>query len=181
MSGILSRSPGGPLVTRVLDQFVSLASTAIIILTLGGLFLSLIAEVIVRYATQAGLGWPNEMPAIIFPWLTMAGAVLAAQTGRHIAVMLVAQKVSTATARILMIAGAVLTAVTFAFLTWHGLKVMQIAGSEVYPVTGLTANIPYAALISGFIGLCLTALTTVPLILSATDPATPRGTSEDYL
>lgn len=164
---------------RFLDYLLSLASTVIILMTLGGLFLSLVAEVIVRYLTRAGLGWPNEMPAIMFPWLTMAGAVLAAQTGRHIAVMLLAQKMPPRAARLLMVLGAVLATLTFAYLAWHGIRVMQIAGGEIYPVTGLTANIPYAALISGFVGLSLTGLTTIPLILSAADPVSPRNAPEE--
>lgn len=181
MSVLIPQAPGGHRAIRMLDYMLILASTAIIILTLGGLFLSLTAEVIIRYLTQAGLGWPNELPAIIFPWLTMAGAVLAAQTGRHIAVLLVAQKLAAPAARVLMISGAVLAALTFGFLTWEGIKVMRIAGGEVYPVTGLSANVPYAALISGFVGLSITALTTIPLILSASDPVIPRGVSEEAL
>lgn len=171
---------GGLRAARLLDNALSHASSAVILLTLGGLFLSLMAEVVVRYATNAGLGWPNEMPALLFPWLTMSGTVLAAQYGRHIAVQLVAEKLPVAQGRVLMAAGAVLAAITFAFLTWHGLKVMKIAGGEVYPVTGLTANIPYAALISGFVGLSLTALTTLPLIFRAPNPVVPRDVPEEH-
>ena len=171
---------GGARPARLLDAFLSYAATAVILLTLSGLFLSLMAEVIVRYATNAGLGWPNEMPALLFPWLTMAGAVLAAQYGRHIAVQMVAEKLPRPQARLLMIAGAVLAAITFAFLTWHGLRVMKIAGGEVYPVTGLRANVAYAALITGFVGLTLTALTTLPLILRAENPVVPRDVPEEH-
>lgn len=166
-------------IARLIDSILANASTAVILATLGGLFLSLMAEVVVRYATNAGLGWPNEAPALLFPWLTMAGAVLAAQYGRHIAVQIVADKLPAAQARLLMAAGAILAAVTFACLTWYGLKVMKIAGGEVYPVTGLTANIPYAALIAGFVGLSLTALTTLPLIFRADKPAVPRDVPEE--
>lgn len=168
-----------PRLARLIDAVLSRASTLIILLTLGGLFLSLMAKVVVRYATNAGLGWPNEAPALLFPWLTMSGAVLAAQYGRHIAVQLLAEKLPLPLARLMMAAGAVLAAATFAFLTWHGLRVMKIVGGEVYPVTGLTANIPYAALIAGFVGLSLTALTTLPLIFSAPVPAVPRDVPEE--
>lgn len=172
--------PQGTLrITRLIDSVLANASTVIILATLGGLFLSLMAEVIVRYATNAGLGWPNEAPSLLFPWLTMSGAVLAAQYGRHIAVQILADTLPAPLARLLMAGGAVLAAVTFAFLTWQGLKVMKIAGGEVYPVTGLTANIPYAALITGFVGLSLTALTTLPLIFRAEKPAIPRDVAEE--
>ena len=171
---------GGPRAALLIDRALSAVATGLILLTLAGLFLSLMAEVIVRYATSAGLGWPNEMPALLFPWLTMAGAVLAAQYGRHIAVQLVAESLPPASARVLMIVGALIAAVTFAFLTWHGIKVMRIAGGEVYPITGLTANIPYGALISGFVGLGITALTTITLILRAPNPVVPRDVPEEH-
>ena len=179
MASATPEPQGGPRTARLIDGILSNASTAIILATLGGLFLSLMAEVIVRYATNAGLGWPNEAPALLFPWLTMSGAVLAAQYGRHIAVQILADTLPAPMARLLMATGAVLAAVTFAFLTWQGLKVMKIAGGEVYPVTGLTANIPYAALIAGFVGLSLTALTTLPLIYRAEKPAIPRDVAEE--
>lgn len=180
MAHLNAKYQGGLRVVWLLDTALSYISIAIILLTLGGMFLSLMAEVVVRYATNAGLGWPNELPSLLFPWLTMAGAVLAAQHGRHIAVQILAEKLPTPQARILLAAGTALATSTFAFLTWHGLKVMQIAGGEVYPVTGLTANIPYAALISGFIGLSLTALTTLFLIFFAKNPIIPRNVSEEH-
>lgn len=179
MASATPEPQGNLRIARLIDSILANAATVIILATLGGLFLSLMAEVVVRYATNAGLGWPNEAPALLFPWLTMAGAVLAAQYGRHIAVQILADTLPARPARLLMAAGAVLAAVTFAFLTWHGLKVMQIAGGEVYPVTGLTANIPYAALITGFVGLALTALTTLPLIFRAEKPAIPRDVAEE--
>lgn len=179
MSGVNLKHQGSLWAALWLDKGLAFISATIILLTLGGMFLSLMAEVVVRYATNAGLGWPNEMPSLLFPWLTMAGAVLAAQYGRHIAVQLVVEKLPTLQARILLSAGAALAVVTFAFLTWHGLKVMQIAGGEVYPVTGFTANIPYAALISGFVGLSLTGLTTLPLVFFSRDPVVPRDVGEE--
>lgn len=176
----MTQPGGGARAALMIDRLLTALSTLAILLTLGGLFLSMMAEVVIRYATRSSLGWPNEMPALLFPWLTMAGAVLAAQYGRHIAVQLLAQSLPAGAARLLMAAGAVLAACTFGFLTWHGMKVMKITGGEVYPVTGLTANIPYAALIAGFVGLALTALTTLPLIFRAEDPVFARNIAEEH-
>ncbi len=171
---------GGHKAAFLLDRGLVIASTLVILAALSGLFLSLTAEVIVRYLTNAGLGWPNEMPALLFPWLTMAGAVLAAQNGRHIAVQLLAEKLPVGNARVLMSVGCLLAAATFAFLTWHGMKVMKVAGGEVYPVTGLTANVAYAALLSGFVGLALTALTSMPLIWRSDNPVMARDVPEEH-
>lgn len=169
----------GPRAVRVIDRMLQWAATAVVFATLSGLFLSLMLEVVVRYGTNAGLGWPNEMPALLFPWLTMWGAVLAAQYGRHIAVQVLVERLPRRAVELSMVAGSLLAAATFALLTWHGMKVMTIAGGEVYPVTGLTANIPYAALISGFVGLGITAITTIPLIFRVPSPVVPRDVPEE--
>ena len=86
----------GPRAVRVIDRMLQWAATAVVFATLSGLFLSLMLEVVVRYGTNAGLGWPNEMPALLFPWLTMWGAVLAAQYGRHIAVQVLVERLRSA-------------------------------------------------------------------------------------
>ena len=44
---------------------------------------------------------------------------------------------------------------------------------------GLPDLLPYAALIAGFVGLSLTALTTLPLIYRAEKPAIPRDVAEE--
>src|SRR3546814_16589616 len=69
-----------------LDKFIYLASVVIALGSLLTMFVALLLEVVVRYATNSGLGWPTELPNLLFPWLVMSGVVLAAQRGQHIAV-----------------------------------------------------------------------------------------------
>ena len=42
------------------------------------IFLILAANTVLRYATGSSLQWGNEVPELLFPWLVMAGVVLAA-------------------------------------------------------------------------------------------------------
>ena len=65
-------------------------------------------------------------------------------------------------------------AATFFYLAWVGLDVIEITGTEVFPVTGITAKWAYLALIAGFVGLGITALTTLGHLLPAGDPLAVR-------
>lgn len=158
-----------------LDSAIVALSVLAAIAALVVMFGSPLAEVVVRYLTNQGMGWPSEMPNILFPWLVMGGIVLAAQRGQHIAVTAIQGRIGRGGNRVLLIAHQVLITATFLYLAWVGLGVIEITGSERYPVTGLSAKWAYMAMIVGFVGLGLTALTTLVLLLQAGDPLAVRA------
>ncbi|WP_227819794.1 TRAP transporter small permease [Marinobacterium aestuarii] len=162
------------LVVKWVDDVIVVTSSVIAISSLVIMFVSLMAEVIVRYVTNQGMGWPTEMPNLLFPWLVMSGVVLAAQRGQHIAVTALNALLSRTGNRVLLLAQQVLVLATFFYLAWVGLDVVAITGSEVYPVTGIAARWAYLALIVGFTGLGITALTTFVRLLQASDPLAVR-------
>ena len=45
-----------------------------------------------RYVAGTSLASASELPELLFPWMIMAGVVLAAQHGSHIAVVILTQK-----------------------------------------------------------------------------------------
>lgn len=161
-------------VVKWVDSSIVVTGSVIAISALVIMFVSLMAEVIVRYLTNQGMGWPTEMPNILFPWLVMSGIVLAAQRGQHIAVGAINTLLGTVGNRILMLALQALVAATFFYLAWVGLDVLEITGSEVYPVTGISSRWAYMALIVGFVGLGITALSTFVRLLLASDPLSVR-------
>lgn len=158
-----------------IDKAISVAATTLSIGALVTMFVALCAEVVVRYVTKTSLGWPAELPNFMFPWLVMSGIVLAAQHGAHIAVTLILGKIGRGAQRILLLGMQVVIVVTFFYLAWIGLSVIEITGSEVYPVTGVSARWAYLALIVGFAGVGITALTTFARLLSAEDPLSVRA------
>jgi TRAP-type C4-dicarboxylate transport system permease small subunit len=162
-------------IARLIDRIITVAATSVAVLALVLLFLSLGAEVVVRYLTTQGLGWPSEMPNLLFPWLVMGGVVLAAQHGAHISVTLILDLLGPARARILLLVMQIVIAGTFFYLAYIGLAVIEITGTEVYPVTGVAARWAYMALIAGFFGIGLTALTTFIQVLVAEDPLSVRA------
>ncbi|MBP2315427.1 TRAP transporter small permease [Azospirillum soli] len=160
---------------QLADTAITVAATVVAVGSLVLLFLSLGAEVVVRYLTTQGLGWPSEMPNILFPWLVMGGIVLAAQHGSHISVTLVLDLLGRSAARALLLGMQVVVAATFFYLAWIGMAVIEITGTEVYPVTGVSARWAYLSLIVGFAGVGLTALTTFARLLIAEDPMSVRA------
>lgn len=162
-------------VVKWVDKMIVAAAAAVAISALVVMFVSLMGEVIVRYFTNQGMGWPTEMPSILFPWLVMGGIVLAAQRGQHIAVTALQGRLGRAGNRVLLLGHQVLIAAAFFYLAWVGLDVVEITGSEVYPVTGITAKWAYLAMIAGFVGLGITALTTLVRLLLASDPLAVRA------
>lgn len=164
-------------VVKRVDSVIVFASTAIAITALVVMFLSLMAEVVIRYLSNQGLGWPTEMPNLLFPWLVMSGVVLAAQRGQHIAVTAINGMLGKTGNRMLLSSHQVLIAATFFYLAWVGLDVIAITGSEVYPVTGITARWAYMALIAGFVAIGITALTTFVRLVVAIDPLAVRAHS----
>jgi len=164
----------------VIDRTIEVISTLIAVTTLVVMFFSLMAEVIVRYVTNQGMGWPTEMPNLLFPWLVMSGIVLAAQFGKHIAVETIRGFLGKNINRALMMVLQILVIATFFYLAWVGLFVIEITGSEVYPVTRVSAKWAYMSIIAGFVALGVTGITTFIRLLVAEDPLSVRSnTLED--
>lgn len=159
---------------RGVDTVIVACAIVLAVTSLSIMFLSLMAEVVVRYLTSQGMGWPSEMPNILFPWLVMSGVVLAAQRGQHIAVTALLGLLGRTGSRLLLLSLQALIAVSFFYLAWVGLDVIEITGSEVYPVTGMSARWAYLALVAGFVTLAITALTTFVRLLLEPDPLDVR-------
>lgn len=158
-----------------IDRVIEVVSMVIAVTTITVMFFSLMAEVVVRYVTNQGMGWPTEMPNLLFPWLVMSGIVLAAQLGKHIAVETIKGFLGKNVNRALMMVLQCLVIATFFYLAWVGLFVIEITGSEVYPVTRVSAKWAYMSIIVGFTALGLTGITTFFRLMIADDPLTVRS------
>lgn len=168
-------SDPAPFWVRWIDGTLVVTSITLALASLVVMFLSLMAEVVVRYVTNQGMGWPSEMPNILFPWLVMSGVVLGAQKGQHIAVTALLGVLGRTGNRLLLLSLQLVVAATFFYLAYIGLDVLEITGSEEFPVTGITAFWAYLALIAGFTGLGITAMTTFARLLLANDPLAVRA------
>ncbi len=154
----------------MVEEVVRYVASAIAVFSLVAIFLALMADVIVRYLTNRGLGWPAEVPNLLFPWMVMGGIVLAAHRGAHIAVPILLSSLSRASARILLAAMQLLVFATFIFLSYIAIDVIQITGQQLFPVTGIPQFYAYAAMIFGFLGIAAMSLTTFVRVMVTEDP-----------
>lgn len=161
----------------VLDRVaVVIATSAVVII-----FLALMAEVVVRYFTSAGLGWPNEVPNVLFPWLIMGGIVIGAHRGAHIAAEFIRGHLSKSQLRVLMVAIHLLVAAVFAALAWLSLGVISITKTQIFPITGIGQAWAYASMLFGFGGIAVASLINAIRAGFAADPGFHDHTDTEHM
>jgi TRAP-type C4-dicarboxylate transport system permease small subunit len=139
----------------------------VLVLTTVVLFLAIGAEVLIRYGTQRSSLWLTELPAILFPWMTAAGFVLAAQFGQHFLVEFGITHMGPRLARVVFVATQLLNALTFFYLSWTGLEILEVTASEIMPMTGIPSSWSYLGIVVGFVLLGVTSLTTLYAAVTA--------------
>ncbi len=151
----------------LIDCLAMVIAIACIVFT----FLALMMEVVIRYMTQSGLGWPNEVPNLLFPWLIMGGIVVGAVRGSHIAAEAIQGFLSKERLRILLMLINLLVAVSFAYLSYLSLQVIAITKAQVFPMTGLAQAWAYSSLLFGFGGITIASLVNLVRVAFSDDPS----------
>src|SRR5262245_19714961 len=100
---------------HLIDRAIGTACRGVLYVTRAVVFAILSANVALRYVAGTSLASASELPELLFPWMIMAGVVLAAQHGSHIAVVIFTQKLG-ASRRWVLAGGSVGGAVLFAAL-----------------------------------------------------------------
>ncbi len=167
--------PFGLVVSRI-DTGVRAACAGVLWATFLTMFLPTLANAVLRYTTNASLVWSVEVVQLTFPWFIMAGAVLAAQHGRHIGVELLVAMLSKHVVKFIQVPVQVLIviaslSVCYVYLgygTFDG-GMAFAAGDVAFTSLGLPQSLSYLALLFGYLLLGLTALTTVYRLLTGSD------------
>lgn len=134
-----------------LCQLVLWISTSVI-------FVILVANTVLRYATGASLQWANEVPEFLFPWLVMSGVVLAALQGAHIATTFLMDAVSPAARRIVATLSWLVVAGLYATLSVATFNMLEIVHDEKSPILQLPGSLTYGCVMGGMVLLALLAL-----------------------
>jgi TRAP-type C4-dicarboxylate transport system permease small subunit len=154
-------------VVHWIDEAIRWAAIVVLVITTVILFLAIGSEVLIRYGTQQSSLWLTELPAILFPWMTAAGFVLAAQYGQHFLVEFGINYMGPRAARAVFMVTQLLNAATFFYLSWTGLEILEVTGSETMPMTGIPSSWSYLGVVIGFVLLGVTSLTTLYQAVSA--------------
>lgn len=122
------------------------------------IFVILVVNTVLRYATGASLQWANEVPELLFPWLVMSGVVLASLHGAHIATTFLMDAVAASVRRSVAIVSWLVVAALYATLSGATFRMLEVVHDEKSPILRLPGSITYACVMAGMVMLALLAL-----------------------
>lgn len=122
------------------------------------IFVILVVNTVLRYATGSSLQWANEVPELLFPWLVMSGVVLAAAHGAHITTSFLIDAVPAALRRWTAIATWLVVAVLYGTLAWATFQMLAIVHDEKSPILQMPGSLTYGCVMGGLLMLGLLAL-----------------------
>jgi TRAP-type C4-dicarboxylate transport system permease small subunit len=122
------------------------------------IFLILVANTVLRYVTGSSLQWANEVPELLFPWMVMAGVVLAAAHGAHITTSFLMDAVPAAVRRIVAVLAWLAVAGLYFTVAWATFRMLDIVHDEKSPILQLPGSLTYGCVMGGMVMLALLAL-----------------------
>ncbi|KKX25684.1 TRAP transporter small permease subunit [Rhizobium sp. LC145] len=132
-----------------------------LVIIVSGIALTVVttANVLFRYlSASGGLSFAQELPMLIFPWFIIAGIVIAAHAGGHMAVEWLYDKLDGKARKAALILANTISVVAFLTLAYQATVVAEIAGAERSPVLQLPNSIGYYSL---SIGAVLVSIVTI--------------------
>ena len=160
---------------QFVDRAIGAACRGVLYLTLAVVFAILTVNVALRYVAGTSLSSASELPELLFPWMIMAGVVLAAQHGSHIAVVIFTQKLG-ASRRWVLAVGSLVVAALYAGLAVTAWPLVEIAADERTPILQVPGSVSVGCLVIGFALLSLATLCKLPEVLAGTE--VPHGHEE---
>ena len=131
---------------------------AVLWLSTAVIFVILCANTVLRYATGSSVQWANEVPELLFPWLVMAGVVLAAVHGAHITTTFMMDVLPAKLRRVVTSASWLVVAGLYGTLAVATFRMLDIVHDEKSPILQLPGSITYACVMGGMVLLALLAL-----------------------
>jgi TRAP-type C4-dicarboxylate transport system permease small subunit len=122
------------------------------------IFVILVANTVLRYATGSSLQWANEVPELLFPWLVMSGVVLAAVHGAHIATTFLMEGMPATVRRIVAVVSWLVVAALYSTLTWATFRMLDIVHDEKSPILQIPGSVTYGCVMGGMAMLAVLAL-----------------------
>lgn len=133
------------------DRAVAVVCRFVVLVTGIALTTVLTSSVLARYLfATGGFRAAQELPERIFPWFIVAGIVLAAQAGGHMAVEWLPGKLGPQGRRSLLLGGNAIVVVAYAVLLREALRLAEVASAERSPILGLSGSHGYWAMAAGF-------------------------------
>ena len=132
----------------------------------------LVSNTVLRYATGSSLQWANEVPELLFPWLVMAGVVLAAVHGAHITTTFLLEVLPAKARRVVTVCSWLAVAGLYGTLAVATFRMLDVAHDEKSPILQLPGSITYACVMVGMVLLAVLALQSAwASCFASTEPA----------
>jgi TRAP-type transport system small permease protein len=122
------------------------------------IFLILTANTVLRYTGGTGLQWANELPELLFPWLVIAGVVLAAEKGSHIATVFLMEVLPQRVQRVVVAVGWLVVGALYGTLSKATYGMLDIVHDEKSPILHVPGSVTYGCVLVGMVMLALLAL-----------------------
>jgi TRAP-type C4-dicarboxylate transport system permease small subunit len=143
----------------IVEKIIVRLSRLVVIASGIALTLVTTGNVLARYALSGGgFSFAQELPMLIFPWFILAGIVLAAHMGGHMAVEWLYDKLGERLRSAAFVLASAISASAFLMLGYQAIVVAEIAGVEHSPVLQLPNSVGYYSLA---IGAFLVAIVTI--------------------
>jgi TRAP-type C4-dicarboxylate transport system permease small subunit len=143
---------------NALERAIVVVCSALLWLTMAVIFLILTANTVLRYISGTSLQWANEVPELLFPWLVMAGVVLAAEKGAHIATVFLVDSVSPGARRVIAVIAWTAVALLYAVLVRATWNMLEIVHDERSPILQVPGSVTYGCVLVGMLLLAALAL-----------------------
>jgi len=140
-----------------LERAVVALCSLVLWLTTATIFLILTANTVLRYVSGASLQWANELPELLFPWLVMAGVVLAAEKGAHIATVFLVEAVPPLARRFIGMLGWLVVTGLYGTLAWATYSMIEIVHDEKSPILQVPGSVTYGCVMGGMLLIAILA------------------------
>jgi TRAP-type C4-dicarboxylate transport system permease small subunit len=141
-----------------IERCVTSLCRLILWVSMSVIFVILVANTVLRYATGSSLQWANEVPELLFPWLVMSGVVLAAAHGAHITTSFLMDAVPPAVRRWSAIGVWLAVAGLYGTLAWSTFQMLGIVHDEKSPILQMPGSLTYGCVMGGLLMLGLLAI-----------------------
>lgn len=121
------------------------------------IFVILVVNTVLRYATGSSLEWANEVPELLFPWLVMSGVVLAALHNAHIATTFLMDALPAHARRMVAAVAWTVVAALYATLSWATFNMLEIVHDEKSPILQMPGSLTYGCVMGGMLLLAVLA------------------------
>jgi TRAP-type transport system small permease protein len=163
------KGPDGPLLRGLIGCIAALELSGKLVAAfmLGVTFLSLLTNVILRYAFGSGIPWAYEIHAVTLPWLVAGGIVIAAARGRNIAISLLPDMLNTRRLRVLLLVVHVAIIVIAVSVLSSSQPILRASKFQTLSTLGIKQIWGYSSLVYAFAGMGIIAAINVVRVLIA--------------